>query len=697
MSYRTVRAMVKALLLVIVLVWTTTLVSGQDGTKNGEWRHWGGDIGNTKYSPIDQINRDNVNDLEIAWRWKTYNFGPFPDYNYEATPIMAGNVLYTTAGRRRVVVAIDGVTGETLWMYRYDEGIRGQMAPIRAAAGRGVSYWTDGKEERILHVTPGYHLVALDAGTGRPIPSFGEDGIVDLFEELDQPVPRPGQIGWNSPPLVVGDVVVVGAALGGSRTAERPEQWVKGYVRGYDVRTGKRIWIFHTIPQPGEFGHETWENDSWSYTGHTGVWGTMSADEELGYVYLPVETATNDQYGGHRPGNNLFGESVVCLDASTGKRIWHFQLVHHGLWDFDIPTAATLVDVTVNGKRIKALAQATKQSWVYVFDRATGEPIWPIEELPVPQGDVPGEWYSPTQPFPTKPAPFDRHGVTIDDLIDFTPELRAEAIRIASEYKLGSIFTPPIVAGSNGLRGMLSLPALTGGSNWPGGAVDPETGIFYVVSSTNPASFSVDPSWLADNLPVGAGPAAAVGLADAVRGGRERAQAAAQPAEEAPSRASSVASPVPPPARRGFGPVQGPLGLPLVKPPWGRITAIDLNTGDHVWMVPNGEAPDFVRDHPVLSNITLPRTGRPGRPALMVTKTLLFAGEGSGLLGEQPFAGGRMFRAYDKGTGEVIWEFELPVNQSGVPMTYMTNGKQYIVVPVGARGEPGELVALSLP
>ena len=656
MSRKAARLLVKVLPPIIVFMWATLPVSGQYGAKNGEWRYYGGDSGSTKYSPLDQINKDNVKDLRIVWRWKTDNMGPRPDFNYEATPVMVGGVLYTTAGARRDVVAIDGATGETLWMFRYDEGVRGQKAPVRAAAGRGVTYWTDGRNERILHVTPGYHLIALDAKTGRPVPGFGKDGIVDLYEGLDRPIPPDGQIGWNSPPIVVRDVVMVGAALLSLAPAK---EFVAGSVRGYDVRTGKRMWIFHTIAQPGEVGNETWEKDSWSYTGNTGVWAPMSADEELGYVYVPVETPTNDQYGGHRPGNNVFAESLVCLDAKTGKRIWHFQLVHHGLWDYDTPTAPTLVDVTVNGKQIKAVAQITKQAWAYVFDRVTGEPVWPIEERPVPQSDVPGEKTSPTQPFPTKPAPFDRHGFTLDDLIDFTPEIKAEAIKIASQYKLGPIFTPPIVAGSHGFKGVLGLPAAVGGSNWQGGALDPETGILYVSSTTNPSVFALvhDPK------------RSSMDYIGGTEGGTPRA------------------------GSREIG----PQGLPLVKPPWARITAIDLNSGDHVWMVPNGEAPDYVKNHPLLAGVQLPKTGRPGRSGIMVTKTLVFAGEGAGLQGEAFGAGGSMFRAYDKKTGETLWEFKLPTNQSGIPMTYMIDGRQYIVVAVGARNTPAELVALSLP
>jgi quinoprotein glucose dehydrogenase len=629
---------------------------GQSGAKNGDWRFYGGDAGSTKYSPLDQINRDNVKDLRIAWRWRTENFGARPDFNLESTPLMVDGVLYATAGARRNVVAINGVTGETLWMWRYDEGTRAQRSP-RFNSGRGVAHWTDGKDARILYITPGYRLIALDAKSGRPSAGFGVDGIVDLWEDFDQPSPKEGQIGSSSPPMIVGDVAIVGAAMqaGGAPNKEN----VAGHVRGYDVRTGKRVWIFHTVPKPGEFGHDTWLDHSASYTGNTAVWAPMSADLELGYVYLPVETPTGDFYGGHRPGNNLFGDSIVCLDARTGKLVWHFQFIHHDIWDYDTPTAPTLIDITVDGRPIKAVAQITKQAWVYVFDRVTGKPVWPVEERPVPKGDVPGEWYSPTQPFPTKPAPFDRQGVTVDDLIDFTPELKAEAIKIAEGFKTGPIYTPPIVAGANGRKALMMLPYA---GNWQGGAVDPETGILYVASITDGYQISLhqDPKRSNMNFISSSGPT----------GGRAR------------------------DGCRG----DGPQGLPLFKPPWGRITAIDLNTGQHVWMVPNGDTPDCVKNHPALQGVTLPQTGGIERAGLIVTKTLLLAGEGGGVRSPSgPLSGGPIFRAYDKKTREVIAAIKLPLNQTGIPMTYMANNKQYIVVPSGAIGQPAEFLALSLP
>ena len=651
----------------------------QRGATDGDWRYYGGDSGSTKYSPLDRINAANVKNLRIAWRWKADNFGTDPEYNLQATPLAINGVLYTTAGTRRAVVAIDGATGETLWMFRYDEGDRGRAAPRRNH--RGVSYWTDGRgDERILYITPGYRLVALNAKTGDPIPSFGQNGIVDLFDELDTTRPRDGQIGASSPPMIIRNVAVVGGALPAS--AGRDRRNVPGHVRGYDVRTGKRVWTFHTIPRPGEFGNDTWQNDSWSFVGNTAVWAPMAADEELGYVYLPVETPTNDTYGGHRPGNNLFAESLVCLDATTGKRVWHFQFVHHGIWDYDTPAPPILLDITVGGKPIKAVAQVTKQAFTYVFDRATGRPVWPIEERPVAQSDVPGERTAATQPFPTKPPPFDRQGVSLDDLIDFTPELKAEALKMASEYKLGPLFTPPIVAGTDGKRGVLMLPNMTGGANWQGGAADAETGMLYVASGTSVSQMSLNP----DNVGVEPKPLPPAGEA---QGGRGAAPAAGRGAGAGAGGGGRGGQP---PGPRMFG----PQGLPIIKPPYGRIVAFDMNTGDHAWTMANGEAPDWIRDHPALKGVQLPRTGRYEHVGLMVTKTLLFAGEGSGLFAVPPGSGGPMFRAHDKKTGEIIHEFRLPANQSGIPMTYLARDRQFVVVAVGAVNTPAEFVALTV-
>src|SRR5262245_28482442 len=401
MKSRMARFFLAVPLVCSVLAWATTSLRGQSGTTGGEWRTYGGDLGSTRYAPLDQINADNFNKLEAAWRFKTDHLGPLPEFEFQSTPLMARGVLYSTGGTRRAVVALNAATGELKWIHSEDEGKRGETAP-RKLSGRGLSYWTDGREERILYVTPGYRLVALDAKTGQLVRGFGNGGIVDLKTENDQVIDlETGDIGYHAAPVVAKDTIIIGAAHLTARVPKSKAN-VKGHVRGYDVRTGKRLWIFHTIPSPGEFGNDTWESDSWSYTGNAGVWAQMTIDEELGMVYLPVETPTGDEYGGHRPGNGLFGESLVALDLKTGKRVWHYQLIHHGIWDWDIPCAPILTDITVNGAKIKAIAQPTKQAWVYVFDRVTGKPIWPIEERPVPQSDGPGEKTSPTQPFPTK-------------------------------------------------------------------------------------------------------------------------------------------------------------------------------------------------------------------------------------------------------------------------------------------------------
>ena len=464
------------------LAWGSVPTAGQSApagaAKPGEWPVYGADNANTRYSPLDQINASNFSKLEIAWRFKTDGFGPRPEYMFEATPLMVGGVVYTTAGTRRAAVALDAATGEILWTHSEIEGQRGIEAP-RQLSGRGLSYWTDGKEARVIYVTPGYRMVALDAKTGIPVASFGNKGIVDLKENLDQVIdPVTGEIGLHSTPAIANDVIIVGAAHR-SGGVPRGKSNVKGYVRGFDVRTGKRLWIFHTIPRPGEFGNDTWLNDSWSYTGNAGVWAQISIDAATNTAYLPVETPTGDYYGGHRPGAGLFGESIVAVDLKTGVRKWHYQLVHHGIWDHDIPCAPILVDITVNGRTIKALAQPTKQAMMYVFDRETGKPVWPIEERPVPKGDVPGEWYSPTQPFPLdangKVFSYDRAGFLEEDLIDFTPELKAEGQKVISRYKIGPIFTPIVVSQAEGPLATIVLGSNGGGTVWAGGSYDPET------------------------------------------------------------------------------------------------------------------------------------------------------------------------------------------------------------------------------
>jgi quinoprotein glucose dehydrogenase len=629
-----------------------------------EWRTYGGDLASTRYSPLDQITAANFNKLEIAWRFKTDPLGPRPEFNFQSTPLMIGGVLYSTAGTRRAVVALDAATGELLWMHSENEGARGDAAP-RKLSGRGLAYWTDGRDARILYVTPGYRLIALDAKTGVPVPTFGQNGVVDLKLNDDQDMDLvDSDIGLHAAPIVAKDVIIIGAAhLVG--TAPKSMTNVKGYVRGFDVRTGKRLWIFHTIPLPGEFGNDTWEKDSWSYTGNAGAWAQMSVDLDLNLVYLPVELPTGDIYGGHRPGAGLFGESLVAVDLQTGKRKWHYQLVHHGMWDMDIPSAPILVDITVNGRAIKAVAQPTKQGFVYVFDRATGEPVWPIVERPVPKGDVPGEWYSPTQPFPTKPPAFDRQGVSLDDLVDFTPELKAEAVKLVSRYRIGPLFTPPAVSQWEGPLASLVLPNFNGGANWPGGSFDPETKLLYVYSFTEVWALGLVPS----------------------DGKRSDMRYIAGTARDPNA-----------PAGRGGG--AGALtvqGLPLIKPPYGRITAIDLNKGDIAWQIAHGETPDNIRNNPALKGLDIPRTGQAeGRIGPLTTKTLLIAGDPAFTTAPNR-PRGAMLHAYDKATGAEVGAIYMPAPQTGSPMTYMLNGKQYLVIAVSGGAYSGELLAFRVP
>jgi len=655
--------------------------AAQTGAAGGEWRTYGGDLGNTRFSPLDQINAGNFNKLEVAWRFKTDSLGPRPEYVFEATPLFVNGVVYSTAGSRRAVVALDGSTGELLWMHSENEGARGTAAP-RQLSGRGVAYWTDGREARIFYVTPGYRLIALNAKTGTAVAEFGKDGIVDLKLDDDQQIdPVTGEVGLHAAPTVAGDVVIIGAAHKSGGVPESKTN-VKGYVRGFDARTGKRLWIFHTIPKPGEFGIDTWLNDSWSYTGNTGVWGQVSVDPQLGLAYLPVELPTGDYYGGHRPGNGLFGETLVAVDLKTGKRKWHYQLVHHGIWDMDIPCAPILVDISVNGRTIKAVAQPTKQAFLYVFDRVTGEPVWPMEERPAPKGDVPGEWYSPTQPVPAKPPGYDRQGTSIDDLIDFTPELRAEAVKLVSRYKMGPLFTPPVVSVRDGPLATLGLPGNLGGTNWPGGSFDPETHMLYVFSQTANGTFGLVPpdSKLSDmNYVQGSvlsGVRRSLG-AGGVAGGGDRVAPQAGGVSERP----------------GSLTVQG---LPLWKPPYGRISAIDLDKGEIVWQIAHGETPDIVRNNPALKGKTIARTGRPGIIGTLVTRTLVIAGE-SGFFTTPSGARGAMLRAYEKTTGKEAGAVYMPAPQSGSPMTYLLNGKQYLVVAVSGANYSGELIAFRLP
>ena len=655
-----VQRSIRAGLCVCLVLAGSVVVRAQDAGSQpgGEWRYYGGNKGFTRYSPLDQINLDNVGDLEILWRRPKVDpqlRQAFPDLtindNLRSTPIMVAGVLYAPNGVG-LVEAFDAGTGRTVWGQEpFDSSPEG----MTGSSSRGLDYWESGTDQRVFVTRSGY-LYALNARTGAYYPGFGKDGRVDL----DRDLPWAGNFWSTGGPVVVGDVVVVAGNGGGGGDFGNKKEAAPEDVRGYDVRTGELMWTFHVRPRPGEFGEDTW-GDSWWYGGAMGAWCGLSADEELGYVYVPLTAPSNSLYGGHRPGDNLYADSLVAIDAKTGKRVWHFQMVHHDLWDYDNIGAPVLGDITVDGKQIKAVMQPNKTGFVYVFNRETGEPVWPIEERPVPQSTVPGERTSPTQPFPTKPPPFDRQGLTEDDLIDFTPELRAEALRIMDQYVTGPIFTPPSLA-DEAANGTLVVPGTWGAANWHTPAFDPETGIFYAASHTLPyindmvaATGDATMDYVIKSAPPGVG-----------RGWRQSHQELATP-----------------------------FGLPLTKPPYGRLTAIDMNRGEHVWQVAVGDGP---RDHPMLRDLDLPPLGIANRAAPLVTKTMLFIGEGSdAMLGVARGAWGTMFRALNKATGETIWEMELPAGTTSAPMTYLDNGKQYVVVAVGGRDYPAEWIALGLP
>jgi len=673
-----------------------TSASASPSSAKGDWTTYGADLASTRYSSLDQINKDNFGKLHIAWRLNTNNLGPNPDRLYASTPLMVNGILYTTAGTARSVVAMNPGTGQMLWLYQLDEGDRGQSAP-RRGAGRGLSYWSnrDGTDRRIIYVTPGYQMVALDAKTGRPVETFGKKGIVDLKMQDDQELdPIRAVVGLNATPLVAGDVIVVGAAHASTGNPRGTPSAI-GYIRGFDARTGKRLWIFHTIPRKGEFGYETWLDGSAERNGNLGGWAQMSADLDLGLVYVPLEMPAADYYGVNRPGSDLFDESLMALDLKTGVRKWHYQTVHHGLWDYDLPCAPMLFEMNRNGQKIKVLAQPTKTAFLFVLNRVTGAPIWPIEERPVPQSDVPGEKTSATQPFPTRPAAFDRQGVSTDDLIDFTPELRASALETVKNYRLGPLFTPPALARPDGPLGTLMLPMDVGGANWPGGSFDPETNRLYIHSHTTvftlpniPADLAMPgPKNTAAILRPGAGPG------DDEEGNAAR--AGGTPGGVAPGGGGRGGRGGP---GRGGTNVQG---LPLIKPPYDRITAYDMNTGEILWQKTHSSTPDEIRNNPALKGLNLPRLGQPGRTfiGVLTTKTLVIAGEGgvhTNSKGEQV----ALLRAYDKSTGEDIpAEVNMPGKQTGSPMTYLYNGKQYIVIAVTTNGVNGggELIAFALP
>jgi quinoprotein glucose dehydrogenase len=679
---------------------------GQPSTQNGEWPHNMGDVKGTRYSPLDQINASNFNQLEVAWRFKTDNFGPFPEYKLEGTPLMVKGVLYTTAGTRRSVIALDAKTGELIWSHSLREGKRAAVAP-RQLSGRGVSYWTDGKgDERVIYITTGYRLVELNAKNGAMIDSFGTHGIVDLKVGVVKGINtqidlESGEIGVHSTPTVAHDMIIVGSSMREGATPDTHNN-TKGLVRAFDARTGKKIWQFNTIPGKGEFGSDTWLDGSWAENGNTGVWNQITVDEDLDLVYLPVETPTSDYYGGHRPGNNLFGESLVCVDLKTGQRKWYFQFVHHPLWNFDISTAPILADINVDGRAIKAVAVPTKQGWLYVFDRVTGQPVWPIEERPVPQSDVPGEKTSPTQPYPPDKLRYARNFFTLpDDLIDFTPALRAEAVTRAERYRWASTpFNPPMLGDVKGVLGAITVGTAT---NWPGGGLDPETHVLYAPAGNTPGvrSLTASPAGFSDikyitgvaGRPVveywGPGDCCA-----ADSGHKTRTDLPLLPGARSPAGDAAAG---PPPDESGAGGLTV-QGLPIVKPPYGLLSAIDLDRGQLLFQVPHGDTPDNVRNHPALKGLNIPKTGQAGTSGvgLVVTKTLVVMGDPQ-ITTTPEHPRGAMLRAYDKKTGQQVGAVLMPAIQSGTPMTYMLDGKQYIVVAVSGGAYSGEYIAYSLP
>ena len=685
-----------------------TVVSAQEtgqwqtyGTENGEWRSYSGNIAGQKYSPLDQIDASNFSDLEIAWRWTSVDamvsrtmpdgsewWAPLDDIveslvadtpnlyrtghlprpgGMRVTPLMVGGVMYFNTALSQGV-AVDATTGETLWVFNpksYEEGTTPMSGTF---VQRGVAYWTDGEDdERIFWGTGNGYLVCVRAKTGQPCPDFGSDGsgMVDAMVGLPRAIREDRDYlnallyGIHSPPIVVRDRVIHGSQVADRRITKEA---VPGWVRAWDVRTGEHSWDFHTVPNSAdEFGADTWLNESWRYSGNGNVWSFLAGDNELGHVYLPTGTVTNDYYGADRPGDNLFSESIIAVEVETGERVWHFQAVHHGLWDYDFPTSPNLVDITVDGRDIKALIQVSKQGFVYTFDRVTGDPVWPIEERPVPtETNMPNEYVSPTQPFPTKPAPFEYQGVTIDDLVDFTPEIRQMAIEVVKPFRLGPLFTPTSRSVQGGWQGTLMRPPDGGAATWAGAAVDPETGMLYVPSRNNAVVITLYE------------PDSALGATVAYTHGAPEADRL---------------------AGRGLGPSRSgalmPRGLPLLKPPYSRMTAIDMNTGEHEWMVPLGDG-DRYRNHPMLRDLNLPPLGGDGAGGPVLTKTLVISALSAG--GSD---GGPRLVARSKETGEELGSVDLPTGAVGTPMTYMVNGKQHIALAIG--GRPPEMISFTLP
>jgi quinoprotein glucose dehydrogenase len=679
---------------------------GFPSPKSGDWPHYTADIRGSRYSPLDQITAANFNKLEVAWRFKTDNLGTFPEFKLEGTPLAVRGVLYTTAGTRRAVVALDGKTGEVIWVHSMREGKRAAVSP-RQLSGRGVSYWTDGRgDERIVYITTGYRLVELNAKTGAVVPTFGKDGIVDLkvgvVKGKGEPIDlETGEIGVHSTAAIVKDTIIVGSAMREGATVSTHNN-TKGLVRAFDARTGRQLWQFNTIPRPGEFGNDTWEKESWATNGNVGVWTQITVDEESGLVYLPIETPSSDYYGGHRPGNNVFAETLVAVDLKTGQRKWHYQFVHHPLWNFDMSSAPLVADVTVNGRPRKVVAVPSKQAWLYVFDRLTGEPIWPITERPVPPSDVPDEKASPTQPHPPDALRYARNVFKIpDDLVDFTPALRAEAQERTKFYKWADTpFNPPIVGNAKGpLYGAITVGTAT---NWPGGGYDPELHIAFAPAGNMPGVRTVvEPPPGFSDIRFVSGIAGepfreVMGPGDCCAADSPRTAQRAAEARTAPAAPAAPATPAP--AGGGAGAGLNVQGIPMIKPPYGLLAAINLDRGEVMWQTPHGDTPDAIRNHPALKGVNIPKTGQPNASGvgLMVTKTLVVMGDPQ-VTTTPEHSRGAMLRAYDKQTGKEVGTIFMPAPQSGSPMTYMADGRQYIIVAVSGGNYTGEYLAFRLP
>jgi len=673
------RAWFLTLSLIGACLWQHTAISQEAGSQEGEWRYIGGDVTHTRYTSLDQIDAGNFEDLEVSWIWRGDNFGPTVDYVFRSTPLYIDGLLYTVAGQRRTVAAIDPASGETVWTYREPHTTRWERG-MRNNYGKGVAYAEVDGRGVIYTSSPGFFLHALDAKTGRPLENWGDPvpvegfsqtGVVDMLPDLvgdwdpwlnsdyeydpEQGIPNDlGNLSTSSPPIVVNGVVIVGNVHEQGYYQTRTEN-IPGDILAYDAATGEFLWKFHVIPRPGEFGHETWENDAWRRTGDVSSWAPMSADPDLGLVYVPTNPPTVDFYGGFRPGDNLFGTSILALDVQTGERVWHFQTVHHDIWNFDNPAAPVLLDVVVDGRPVPIAVETTKQGFAYTFNRETGEPVWPMEERPVPQSEIPGEQLSPTQPFPTKPAAFELQGLTEDDLIDFTPELRQAALEIVENYRIGPLFNPPIEVGHpSGLRSFVSCPS--GASNIFGPpSADPGTGVLYVPTLRGCRSENIVP-------------------------GSEM---------DAPEDIMTTGETISDWAVANRGDFRGPQGLPILKPPYSQIVAIDMNTGEHIWAIPNGDTPDRIKNHPALQGVDIPNTGVQSHPVTMVTATLLLTAEGG--------AGLPVLHAVDKATGERLGTVELPASGRYGMMSYMHDGQQYIVVAVSSPNYPGALAALRLP